>query len=156
MSAPPSTYQANLSRREEMAVSGAAMSEAPWKLAGATGVVVAGADLTAHLVLHLLSFRLEWATSLSMGLVAFFAVAGAGALVRSRHSRALRWARSKPWRFAVAPGAACAILVFVLTMLDGSGVVGSAFTALWHGAAAFALTGVVGSVVRPRHEPRQS
>jgi len=40
MSAPPSTYQANLNRREEIAVSGAALSEAPWKLAGATGVVV--------------------------------------------------------------------------------------------------------------------
>jgi hypothetical protein len=54
----------------------------------------------------------------------------------------------------VAPGAAAAILVFVLTMLDGSGIVGSAFTAIWHGAAAFALTGVVGSVVRPRRQVR--
>src|SRR5215469_1861909 len=154
MSAPPSTYQANLSRREEMAVSGAAMSEAPWKLAGATGVVVAGADLMLHLVTHLFSFRLEWATALSMGVVAFFAVAGAGALVRSRHTRALRWARSRPWRFAVAPGAAAAIIVFVLTMLHGSGILGSAFTAVWHGAIAYALTGVVGTVVRPRRELR--
>lgn len=154
MSAPPSTHQANLTRREEMAVSGAALSQAPWKLAGAAGVVVGGADLATHFLFHLLSFRLEWATSLSMGIVAFFAVAGAGALVRSRHSRALRWARTRPWRFAVAPGAAAAILVFVLTVLDGSGVIGSAFTALWHGAIAFALTGMVGSVVRPRRELR--
>jgi len=154
MSAQPSTYQANLTRREEMAVSGAALSQAPWKLAGAGGVAVAGADLVAHLAFHLLSFRLEWATSLSMGIVAFFAIAGAGALVRSRHSRALRWARSRPWRFAVAPGAAAAILVFVLTMVDGSGILGSAFTAIWHGALAFAFTGVVGSVVRPRRQAR--
>jgi hypothetical protein len=27
---------------------------------------------------------------------------------------------------------------------------GSAFTALWHGAAAYGLTGLVGSVGRPR------
>jgi hypothetical protein len=114
MSAPPSTYQSNLSRREEIAVSGAALSEAPWKLAGA----------------------------------------GAGSLVRSRHSRALRWARSRPWRFAALPGAAAAILVFVLTVLDGSGLLGSAFTAVWHGAIAFAVTGVVGSVVRPRRQLR--
>jgi len=154
MSASPSTYQANLTPREEIAVSGAALSQAPWKLAGATGVVVAGADLLTHLALHLLSFRLEWATALSMGVVAFFAVAGAGALVRSRHSRALRWARSRPWRFAVAPGAACAIIVFVLTVLHGSGFFGSAYTALWHGAIAFGLTGVVGSVVRPRRQVR--
>ena len=154
MSAPPSTYEANLSRREEIAVSGAALSEAPWKLAGATGVVVAAADLVTHLALHLLSFQLEWATALSMGIVAFFAVAGAGSLVRSRHSRALRWARSRPWRFAVMPGAAAAILVFVLTVLDGSGIFGSAFTAVWHGAIAFAVTGAVGSVVRPRRSLR--
>jgi len=154
MSAPPSTRQSDLNRREEVAVSGAALSEAPWKLAGATGVVVAGADLAVHLAFHLLSFRLEWATALSMGVVAFFAVAGAGALVRSRHTRALRWARSNPWRLAAAPGAAAAIIVFVLTVLHGSGVVGSAFTALWHGAIAFALTGVVGSVVRPHRQVR--
>jgi hypothetical protein len=154
MSAPPSTYQANLTRREEIAVSGAALAEAPWKLAGATGVAVAGADLAAHLAFHLLSFRLEWATALSMGVVAFFAVAGAGALVRSRHSRALRWARSSPWRFAAAPGAAAAIVIFVLTMLHGSGIAGSAFTAIWHGAIAFALTGMVGTVVRPRRGQR--
>jgi hypothetical protein len=154
MSAPPSTYQSNLNRREEVAVSGAALAEAPWKLAGATGVVVAGADLVTHLAFHLLSFRLEWATALSMGVVAFFAVAGAGALVRSKKTRALRWARSRPWRFAVAPGAAAAIVVFVLTVLHGSGILGSAFTAVWHGAIAYALTGVVGTVVRPRRELR--
>jgi hypothetical protein len=154
MSAPPSTYQSNLNRREEVAVSGAALAEAPWKLAGATGAVVAGADLVTHLAFHLLSFRLEWATALSMGVVAFFAVAGAGALVRSKKTRALRWARSRPWRFAVAPGAAAAIVVFVLTVLHGSGVLGSAFTAVWHGAIAYALTGVVGTVVRPRRELR--
>jgi len=154
MSAPPSTYQSDLSRREELAVSGAALAEAPWKLAGATGVVVAGADLVTHLAFHLLSFRLEWATALSMGVVAFFAVAGAGALVRTRRTRALRWARSRPWRFAAAPGAAAAIVVFVLTVIHGSGIFGSAFTALWHGAIAYAVTGVVGSVVRPRRELR--
>jgi hypothetical protein len=152
MSAPPSTYKGDLNRREEMAVSGAALSEAPWKLAGATGLVVAGADLLTHLAFHLLSFRLEWAAAISMGIVAFWAVAGAGALVRSRKSRALRWARSRPWRFAVLPGAAAAIVIFVLAVLDGSGVLGGAFTAVWHGAIAYALTGVVGSVVRPRRE----
>jgi hypothetical protein len=148
MPAPTSTYQANLSRREEMAVSGAAMSDAPWKLAAGTGVVVAGADMLMHLAL----FHFTLFTPLTWGAVAFFAVAGAGALVRSRRSRALRWARSRPWRFAVAPGLACAIVVFVLSVIDSGGVLGSAFTALWHGAIAFAATGAVGTVVRPRRE----
>jgi hypothetical protein len=150
MSAPPSTPESALTRREELAVSGAALSDAPWKLAGAAGIVVAGADLA----LHLLTLHLAWAAALSMGAVAFFAVAGAGALVRSRRSKALRWARSRPWRFAVLPGAATAIVVFVLTVLHGSGLVGSVYTSLWHGAIALVLTGVVGTVVRPRRALR--
>jgi len=150
MSAPPSTYQANMSRREELAVSGAALSQAPWKLAGATGVVVTGADMLAHLVF----LHPELFAPLSWGIVTFFAVAGAGALVRSRHSRALRWARSRPWRFAAVPGAAAAILIFVLTVLHGSSIPGSVFTALWHGAITYGVTGMAGSVVRPRREAR--
>jgi hypothetical protein len=146
MSAPPSTHQTNLSRREEAAVSGAVLSEAPWKLAGAAGVVVTGADL----MLHLVALHLAWATALSLGSVAFFTVAGAGALIRSRRSRALRWARSKPWRYAVVPGAATAIVVFVLTVLHGSGIPGAVFTSLWHGGVTLGLTGAVGTVVRPR------
>jgi Kef-type K+ transport system membrane component KefB len=150
MSAPPSTPESALTRREELAVSGAALSDAPWKLAGAAGIVVAGADLA----LHLLTLHLAWAAALSMGAVAFFAVAGAGALIRSRRSRALRWARSQPWRFALIPGAAAAVVVFVLTVLHGSGVLGSAYTSLWHGAIAFVLTGAAGTLVRPRRKQR--
>ena len=146
MSAPPSIHQTDLSRREEMAVSGAVLSDAPWKLAGATGIVVTGADFA----LHLATLHLAWATALSMGAVAFFTVAGAGALIRSRRSRALRWARSKPWRYAAVPGAAAAIVVFALTVLHGSGVGGAAFTALWHGGVTYGLTGAVGATVRPR------
>ena len=82
------------------------------------------------------------------------AVAGAGALIRSRRSRALRWARSQPWRFALIPGAAAAVVVFVLTVLHGSGVLGSAYTSLWHGAIAFVLTGAAGTLVRPRRKQR--
>ncbi len=48
------------------------------------------------------------------------------------------------------PGAACAVVVFLLTVLHGSGVGGAVFTALWHGAVAYGLTGAVGAVVRPR------
>jgi hypothetical protein len=146
MSAPPSIHQTDLSRREEMAVSGTVFSDAPWKLAGAAGVVVTAADLA----FHLFSLHLAWATALSLGSVAFFTVAGAGALVRSRHTRALRWARSRPWRYAVLPGAATAILVFALTVLHGSAIPGAVFTSLWHGGITYGLTGAVGAVVRPR------
>ena len=135
-----------LSRREELAVSSSVLAEAPWGLAAGAGVAVAGGDL----VLHLLAFHLALVSPLSLGAVAFFGVAGGGALLRSRGSRALRWAQRNPWRFAAFPGIACAIVVFVLSMVDSGGLFGSVFTALWHGAAAYGLTGLVGSVGRPR------
>jgi hypothetical protein len=151
MSTPTRNYEQasadeSLNRRDEMAVSSAVLSEAPWALAGAAGVAVAGGDV----VLHALTWHLAIASPLALGAVAFFAVAGAGALLRARHSRALRWAQRNPWRFALLPGVACAIVVFVLSMVVDGSVFGSGFTALWHGAAAYGLTGLVGSVGRPR------
>lgn len=135
-----------LSRREELAVSSSVLSEAPWGLAAGAGVAVAAGDA----VLHLLAWHLAIVSPLSLGAVAFFGVAGGGALLRSRGSRALHWAQRNPWRFATFPGIACAIVVFVLSMLDSGHLFGSAFTALWHGAAAYGVTGLVGSVGRPR------
>ena len=143
----PTRKDDGLTRRDELAVSGAAMSQAPWAVAGAAGVVVTGGDL----VLHLLSANLGLTSSLSAGAVAFFAVAAGGAALSGRSGRAMRWARQNPWRFAVLPGVACAIVVFVLSvMLGGSGMIGGTFTALWHGAAAYGLTGVAASVGHSR------
>jgi len=143
MSAPSRNDAPGFTRRDELAVSGSVLSDAPWAVAGAAGAVVAGGDL----ILHLMLWHLAFSTSLSLGTVAFFAVAGGGALLRNRRSRAMTWARRNPWRFAVLPGAACAIVVFVLaTVLGSSGMIGGAFTALWHGAAAYGLTGLAGSV----------
>ena len=155
MSAPTRDYQQarqdqSMSRRDELTVSSAVLSEAPWKLAAATGVVVTGADV----LLHLLFLHLAIAGPVALGAVAFFAVAGAGALLRARRSRAVAWAQRNPWRFALLPGLACAIVVFVLSLVDSGGVLGSIFTALWHGGAAFGLTGVVGAVGRPRQARR--
>lgn len=147
MSAPPRKDEPGLTRRDELAVSSAAMSDAPWGAAGAVGAVVTGGDL----MLHVLGGHLALTPSLSAGAVAFFAVAGGGALVRSKGSRAMRWARSNPWRFAVLPGAATAIVVYVLmVVLGSSGIIGGAFDALWHGAITYGLTGAVGSMAGRR------
>jgi hypothetical protein len=147
MSAPTRNDEPRLNRRDELAVSGAAMSSAPWKTAGATGAVVAGADL----VFHLVGGHLDVPTALSAGTVALFAVAGGGALMRERGGRAMRWARSNPWRFALLPGVAAAIVVFVLSVaLGSSGMIGGAFTAVWHGAIAYGVTGLAGSVAGSR------
>jgi hypothetical protein len=151
MTAPTRNDGPGLTRREELSVSSAAMSSAPWKAAGAAGVVVTGADIA----LHAMGGHLGLAPSLSAGAVALFAVAGGGALVRSQSGRAMRWARANPWRFALLPGAAAAIIVFVLSVVIGSsGVFGGVFTALWHGAVAYGATGLTGTLAGGRNRRR--
>jgi hypothetical protein len=147
MSAPPRKDEPGLTRRDELAVSGAALSEVPWKTATGAGVVVAGGDL----LLHLSTLHVGLGSSLSAGVVAFGAVAGAGVVLKDRPSRAVRWARRNPWRFAVLPGAATAIIVYVLSVIIGSsGMIGGGFTALWHGAIAFGVTGAAGAIAGGR------
>ena len=83
MSAPTHNDQ-DLSRREELSVSGAAMSGAPWGAAVVTGGVVAVGDLGLHLIGSGLGLHLSALSgSLAMGAVAFFVVAAAVALVLS-------------------------------------------------------------------------
>jgi hypothetical protein len=143
-----------LSRKEEMNVSAAAMSEVPWVPAVAAGAAVAGADLVLHAVTGHIGLS-PIASSISAGSVALFAVAGGGAMVRNRSSRALRWARANPWRFALVPGIATAAIVFVLSIVLGSGgLFGDIFTSLWHGAIAYGITGGVGTVFGPRDKRR--
>jgi hypothetical protein len=153
MSTPLRNNQQGLSRKEELTVSSAALTDVPWGVAGAAGAVVTGADL----IVHVLGGHLGLSSSLSAGTVALFAVAGGSVVVRNRASRAARWARNYPWRFAVLPGAATAVIVFVLSVLVGSsGLFGGAFTALWHGAIAYGLTGAAGAIAGGRRSSKGS
>jgi len=150
MSAPTQSDQ-DLSRREEMTVSSAAMSAAPWGAAVVTGGVVAVGDLG----LHLIGAGLDPAAlsgSVAMGAVAFFVVAAAGALWRARPSRAIRWARSNPWRFAVLPALACAAIALVLSVVTGGGIIDPVLSGLWHGALAYGLTGAAGTIRKSRKQ----
>ncbi len=150
MSAPTQSDH-DLSRREEMSISGAALSGAPWTAAVLTGGVVAVGDLGLHLIHGGLGLSAV-SGSLSMGAVAFFVVAAAGALWRARPSRAIRWARQNPWRFAVLPALACAAIALVLTVVTGGGVLHGVLSGLWHGGAAYGLTGVVGMASKSRKQ----
>ncbi len=150
MSAPTHSEQ-DLSRREELSVSGAAMSGAPWGAAVVTGGVVAVGDLGLHLIGSGLGLHLSALSgSLAMGAVAFFVVAAAGALWRAKPSRAIRWARSNPWRFAVLPAVAVAAVALVLSVLTGGGVIDGVLSGLWHGGLAYGLTGVAAMTSRSR------
>lgn len=150
MSAPTHSDQ-DLSRREELSVSGAAMSGAPWGAAAVTGGVVAAGDLGLHIISSGFGLHLSGLSgSLAMGAVAFFVVAAAGALWRARPSRAIRWARNNPWRFAVMPALAVAAVALVLSVVTGGGVFHGLISGLWHGGLAYGLTGVAAMASRSR------
>jgi len=150
---PATSTDPGLSRREEMAVSSAAMSSAPWTAAAATGTVVAVGDLGLHLIGGHIGLS-ALSGSVSLGVVAFLVVAAAGALLGSRGGRAARWVRANPWRFALVPGVACAAIVFVLSVVLGGGMFDGIFSALWHGAATYGLTGLAGTVGGSRRRSR--
>jgi hypothetical protein len=146
MSAPSDQ---DLSRREEMSVSGAAMAGAPWGAAAVTGGVVTAADLGLHVISGSLGVA-AMSGSLGLGAAVFIVVAAAGALWRARSGRAVRWARNNPWRFAVLPGIAAAAIALVLTVLTGGGFIHAIFSGLWHGGAVYGLTGAIGTVGKSR------
>lgn len=134
-------------------MSGAAMSAAPWGAAVVTGGVVAVGDLGLHLIGAGLGLAAVGG-SVAMGAVAFFVVAAAGALWRAKSSRAIRWARSNPWRFAVMPALACAAIALVLSVVTGGGIAGPVLSGLWHGAIVYGLTGAAGMASRSRQRAR--
>jgi hypothetical protein len=150
MSAPTQNDH-DLSRRDEMSISGAALSGAPWGAAVLTGGVVAAGDLGLHVIRGGLGLSAV-SGSLAMGAVAFFVVAAAGALWRARPSRAIRWARSNPWRFAILPALAVAAIAVVLSVVTGGGVLHGVVSGLWHGGLAFGLTGVAGMASKSRQK----
>jgi hypothetical protein len=150
MSAPTDSEH-ELSRREEMSISGAAMSGAPWGAAVVTGGVVAAGDLGLHLLGASLGVG-ALSGSLALGAVAFFVVAAAGALWRARPGRAIRWARSNPWRFAVLPAVACAVIALVLSVVTGGGMIHGVLSGLWHGGVVYGLTGVAGVASKSRKQ----
>jgi hypothetical protein len=150
MSAPTHSDQ-DISAREGMSVSGAAMSSAPWGAAVVTGGVVAAGDLGLHVIGSGLGVG-ALSGSLAMGAVAFFVVAAAGALWRARPSRAIRWARSNPWRFAVLPAVACAVVGLVLSVLTGGGIIDGVWSGFWHGGVVYGLTGIAGATSKSRKQ----
>jgi hypothetical protein len=150
---PCEVTMTTLSRREELAVSSAALSGAPWGAAVATGGVAAIADLGLHLITGSIGLSMLNGP-FAFGAMVFFAVAAGGALLRSRPSRALQWARRNPWRFALAPALACAAVIMPMAMvIGGSGVAGALFSAFWHGLGVFAFTGVIGAARRRSGSP---
>ena len=135
-----------ISRRDEVSLSGAALRGAPWKAAAIGGGATAAASFGLGVLLPG-SADLVWA--LGLGISVFALVAAIGAVSKpnegDRVTRQARlWALKHPWKFALLPAAIAAVLDYpVQLVLDGEGVFGSAFQSIWHGALVYLIAGVL-------------
>jgi hypothetical protein len=132
-----------------MSVSGAALSQAPVAAAALTGAVVTVADLGLHLIGGSIGIA-AISGSLAAGAAVFILVAAAGALLRGKSTRAARWARTYPWRFAVLPAVVAAVIALVLTTVTGGGFFHGIVSGIEHGGIVYALTGAAGVVSKSR------
>ncbi|MEU7838614.1 MULTISPECIES: hypothetical protein [unclassified Nonomuraea] len=134
-----------ISRRDEVSLSGAALRGAPWKTAAVSG----GATAAVSFGLGVLTDSAGLVWSLGLGISVFALVAAIGAVSKpnegDRVTRQARlWALKHPWRFALLPAAIAAVLDYpVQLVLDGEGVFGSAFQSVWHGALVYVIAGVL-------------
>ncbi|MCW2882481.1 MAG: hypothetical protein JWQ95_6581 [Sphaerisporangium sp.] len=134
-----------LTRRDEMSLAGAALRGAPWKIAAITGGAGAAISLVMGWILPGPA-DLTWA--LCLGISIFSVVASIGALrkpdVGDRVTRQARlWSLRHPWRFALYPGVAAAVLMYpVQLVFDQEGVFGAAWDSLWGGALVYLLAGI--------------
>jgi hypothetical protein len=134
-----------LTRRDEMSLAGAALRGAPWKAAAITGAAAAAISYLMGIILPG-SADLTWA--LCLGISLFSLVAAVGAVSRpdvgDRVTRNARiWSLRHPWRFALYPGIAAAIVMYpVQLVFDQEGVFGAAFDALWGGALVYLMAAI--------------
>ncbi|WP_165974482.1 hypothetical protein [Nonomuraea deserti] len=134
-----------ISRRDEVSLSGAALRGAPWKAAAISGGVVSATSYGFGLLTG--GGDLVWALGLGISLFALVAAIGAVAKPEDgdRVTRQARvWSLRHPWKFALLPAGITAVLDYpVQLVLDGEGVFGSAVDALWHGALVYLITAIV-------------
>ncbi|SEH02773.1 hypothetical protein SAMN05444920_129110 [Nonomuraea solani] len=134
-----------ISRRDEVSLSGAALRGAPWKAAAIGGGAITAASFGVGLLTG--GGDLVWALGLGISLFALIAAIGAVAKPDEgdRVTRQARqWSLKHPFKFALLPAGITAVLDYpVQLVLDGEGVFGSAVHALWHGALVYLIAGVL-------------
>lgn len=145
-----------LTRREEMSLSGAALRGAPWRAAAIGGALVAGGDF----VLDLITGGPDLSWSVGLGIALFTLIAAIGAVARpdqgdrvTRQARA--WALRHPWRFSLWPAAGAAILLYpVQLILDGEGMFGAGWDAACGGAVIYLISGLLTLALKGRAPAR--
>lgn len=141
-----------LSRREELSLSGAALRGAPWKAAAVGGGAVAAASFGMGAITG--SADLSWALGLGISLFALIAAIGAVAKPEEgdRVTRQARnWSLRHPWKFALLPAGITAVLSYpVQLVLDGEHIFGAAWDSLWSGALVYLIAGILTLTMKGR------
>ncbi|MEV4571032.1 hypothetical protein AB0K12_45395 [Nonomuraea sp. NPDC049419] len=141
-----------ITRRDEVSLSAAALRGAPWKTAAITGGAVAAGGFGLSLLTG--GGDLVWALGLGTALFSLIAAIGAVSKpdVGDRVTRQARlWSLQHPWRFSLLPAGIAAVLNYpVQLVLDGEGVFGAGWDALWHGALVYLVSGVLTLAMRGR------
>lgn len=137
-----------LSWRESFTVSGAALTNAPWTTALIGGAVVGGANF----LLNITSFPIIG--SVLLGLWTVLAIAAIGAVWRRRAgNRAVTWARSHPWKFAVLPAVITGVVTIPAEMIFSlSGPFGALGIAILNGVGTWVLVALASMVARARKD----
>jgi hypothetical protein len=141
-----------ISRRDEVSLSGAALRGAPWKAAAVGGGVVTAASYGMGMITG--GGDLVWA--LGLGISLFALIAAIGAVSKPEEGdrvtrQARQWSLQHPWKFALLPAGITAVLDYpVQLVLDGEGVFGSAWHSLWHGALVYVIAGILTLSMRGR------
>jgi hypothetical protein len=144
-----------LTRRDEMSLSGAALRGAPWKAAATTGGVAAATSFGLGVILPG-DASLAWALCLGISLFSMVAAVGSATRpdVADRVTRSARqWARNHPWRFSLYPALGSAVLMYpVQLIIDREGPFSAALDALQGGVAVYLVTAVLAVVLGGRKQ----
>lgn len=153
------SHNSEISKAERRRLAIASATLGPWRAAAVVGGLGGGVALAFGAIDDGIGLGLL-AGALSVALMLFFMVGGAGAVLGGGPSaagaadtdrRIRRWAAAHPWRVAAVPGALMvAADVVVRQVLTSQGFFGSLWEGLWRGALVVGVVGMVGRVSRGR------
>ncbi len=132
-----------------MAVASASLG--PWRTAAVVGALGGGVSLGFNAVTGDFGFGVV-AGALSLALMLFFLVGGAGAALGGRGGgradhRIRRWARTHPWQVATVPAGLLVVSDFLMRqLLTGESFFSSLWDGLFRGALVAVAVGLIGAM----------
>ncbi|WP_326651717.1 hypothetical protein [Streptomyces sp. NBC_01750] len=149
------SHNSEISKAERRRLAVASATLGPWRAAATVGALGGGVALALGTIGDGIELGVL-AGALSVALMLFFMVGGAGAVLGDKPGtgsgddrRIRRWAAAHPWRVAAVPGALMvATDVVVRQAFTAQGLFGSLWDGLWRGALVVGVVGLVGRFSR--------